>query len=182
MQARGVALYTMQFDSLNRVLMARVEGVLTLSDVIGINADAALFVERESVVRFLLDLSAVDVIDIPQAVFVERARQRAALPVEDRVCVASTPLVFGMARLYAAHQGLTGNREPIIVGSMDEAYQTLNLVDPEFRPLQTPALGSKGSMPLAEWCSGSSGRTTSPRETHEIKHAVPPSLPETARA
>ena len=129
----------MHFDSFERVLMARAEGTLTLADLIGINADAARFVARESLVRFLLALSAVDTVDIPTPLFVDRAQRTAVLPMEERVYVAPNPVIYGMCRMFASHQANAGDLEPLVVGSLSEAYETLGLVDPDFQPLQGPS-------------------------------------------
>jgi hypothetical protein len=125
----------MHFDRLHRVLMARLGSVVTLADLAAMNAEAAQFIKREGSVRFLLDLSEGETVDIPLSQFVNLAQKAAVLPVEDRVYVASNPLFFGMCRMFAAHQANAGNRGPVVVGSMSEAYATLKLVDPDFRPL-----------------------------------------------
>lgn len=128
-------MFSLFFDSSHRVLMARVAGTFTREDLDGINAAAAEFVDRESLVRFLCDLSAVETVSFSLSDMVLRAQRVAVLPSEERVYVTADPFLFGLCELYATYQRFAGNREPLIVRSLDEAYQALELVDPDFQPV-----------------------------------------------
>ena len=60
------------------------------------------------------------------------ARPPVVLPGFKHVIVAPQDHVYGLVRMY---ETLTGRNNTIIVRSLDEAYKTLGLVEPEFGPL-----------------------------------------------
>jgi len=127
-------MFSLFFDSTHRVLMARVGGTITLQDLTGINASVAAFVERESLVRFICDMSAVETVGFTLSEMVCRAQRIAVLPTEERVYVAADPLLFGLCGVFATYQRHAGNRQPLVVRSLDEAYQALEIIDPDFQP------------------------------------------------
>jgi hypothetical protein len=129
-------MFSLFFDSSHRVLMARVAGTFTRKDLDGINAAAAEFVVKESLVRFLCDMSAVETVGFSLAEMVVRAQRVAVLPTEERVYVTADPFLLGLCELFAMYQRFAGNREPLVVQSLDEAYRALELADPDFQPVQ----------------------------------------------
>lgn len=129
-------MFSLLFDSTHRVLVARVGSLITLQDLTGINAAAAAFVEKESLVRFICDMSAVETVGFTVSEMVCRAQRVAVLPTEERVYVATDPFLFGLCGLFATYQRHAGNRQPLVVRSLDEAYQALGIIDPDFQPVR----------------------------------------------
>lgn len=129
-------MYTMLFDRTHRVLLTRAAGVFSFADLTAVNEDMTAFVARHGTMRFICDMTAVVMIDIPTAQLVGHALQIAALAAEDKVYVASDKLVFGLCRQYATYQRHAGNREPAVVETIDEAYRLLALTDPRFEPVE----------------------------------------------
>ena len=52
-----------------------------------------------------------------------------------RVFVTDNPLMFGLLRMYSAHQDNFGELAPSIVWSLPEAFETLGLRGPVFEPV-----------------------------------------------
>lgn len=57
------------------------------------------------------------------------------MPDYHRVFVVPRDDLYGLARMYATYQRASGNPEPILVRSLDEAYRFLNLTNPDFQPI-----------------------------------------------
>ena len=52
-----------------------------------------------------------------------------------RVFIVPRPEMFGMARLYTAHNTMAGSAAPSLVKSRAEAYAALALQEPDFQPI-----------------------------------------------
>jgi hypothetical protein len=129
-------MYTMLFDRSHRVLLTRAAGAFTYADLTGVNDDMAAFVAREGTMRFICDMTAVETIPIPTAQLVGYAQKVAPLGADQKIYVAADRLVFGLCRQYATIQRHAGNREPAVLESLDEAYRTFAITDPEFEPIR----------------------------------------------
>jgi hypothetical protein len=56
-----------------------------------------------------------------------------------RVFVGDNPLMFGLLRMYSAHQDNFGETAPTIVRSLAEAFETLGVTGPHFETVTTRA-------------------------------------------
>ncbi len=93
---------------------------------------------KEGPLRGIIDLSAVDAVDIPGDRLMERARQPPMAAGHERIFVATTPSALGFAHAYAALQRDFGGVGPRIIGTRSEACRLLGVTDPTFEPLPLP--------------------------------------------
>ncbi len=53
-----------------------------------------------------------------------------------RILVAPDDEMFGVARLYGLHQSTSQGEEPMVVRTLQAAYDLLDLKDPDFQPFE----------------------------------------------
>ena len=123
------------FDRKNRVLQVTVSGIFASEDLDALDHAVIEFIAREGQVRSIYDYSAVEAFAVPQSRIVQRAQQPAIVR-EERVMVASPAAGGDAMRAYGRHQREAGEREPLIVDSLEEAYAVLRLRNPQFEPVE----------------------------------------------
>jgi len=122
------------FERRHRVLLVRVDGMLSSEDIVTHDRLIVPFLAREGPVRALYDFAAVDVVVVPES----KARLRGQAPAlvsESRVVVAPSAATRDFARIIRDSQLMAGHREPLIVATLEEAYAALGLDDPQFEPV-----------------------------------------------
>ena len=131
--------YRFEFDRVNEILLARVEGRFTdelLADYYGA---AQKYWSATGPKKGILDLSSVTELALSTD-FVRQLANRE--PVGDatatlRVIVAPTTLQFGLSRTF---QTLSERARPmlVVVHTIEEAYLVLGVQSPHFEPLEPP--------------------------------------------
>lgn len=128
----------LSFDGKHRVLLASFSATFGEADIATLATAVADFKTREGTVRGLVDFTDVEIIDVTLAALTRAALERPQIMTgQDRVYVIPQALLFGMGRVFGTYQSLGGFTEPQIVHTMPEAYAALDLVDPEFRPIES---------------------------------------------
>jgi len=122
-------------DRRHNVVLVRLSGRVITDDLDRLDVTARQLVARQGPSRALVDFTNVDVFDIDLPAFVQRGQRAAIMTDQDRVYVTPRPDLFGLGRMFSTYQKIGGNREPLVVRTLDEAYRALELVDPEFEPL-----------------------------------------------
>ncbi|MBS0523450.1 MAG: hypothetical protein JSS04_07410 [Proteobacteria bacterium] len=122
------------FDRKNRVLHVIVSGIFGSEDVDELDNVVVEFVARHGPVRGIFDYSDVDAIAVPDSRLAERAQQPSAI--EQRVVVASRVMGGARARAYQGYRREAGQRQAVIVDSLDEACAFLDLRNPRFEPVE----------------------------------------------
>jgi len=128
-------MFALFFEHRHRVLLVRFSDRLTQDDLAGLYRDARAFVARHGVTRGLVDFTEVTLVDVDTAEFIRRGQQAAVMTGQDRVYVMPRPDLFGLGRMFSTYQKISGNREPLLVRSLAEAYTALDLAGPDFQPL-----------------------------------------------
>lgn len=128
-------MFALFFERRHNVLLVRFSDRLARDDLSRLDRAARELVARQGPSRGLVDFTAVEVIEVDTAEFIRRGQQAAIMTDQDRVYVMPRPDLFGLGRMFSTYQKIGGNREPLVVRTMDEAYRALELVDPEFEPL-----------------------------------------------
>jgi hypothetical protein len=128
-------MFVLYFERRYKVLLVRFSDRLARGDLAALDRAARAFVAQHGVMRGLVDFTAVQAVEIDTAEFVRRGQQAAIMTGQDRVYVMPRPDLFGLGRMFSTYQKIGGNREPLVVRTLDEAYQALELVDPKFEPL-----------------------------------------------
>ena len=128
--------YQIDFDSTNRILRARFEGRVTDDDL-----KSGYRFGQENVKRFdplsgITDFSGLTTVAFSVQTMRDLARTKPIMPNPGRpvVFVAPSPDIFGMARLFAL-EGAEARPNLHVVRTAAEAYQVLNIQNPDFVPV-----------------------------------------------
>jgi hypothetical protein len=129
-------LITLSFEPRHRVLMAEVTGIFSSQDMAELDAAVILFLSRlgDASVRAVFDFSAVEAFAVPESKIAERAL-RPPIVRGQRVLVAPSSSNEGFAAQFRHLQRIAANNEPMIVGSVAEAFAALMLEQPSFEPV-----------------------------------------------
>jgi hypothetical protein len=122
------------FDRKNRVLHVTISGIFASEDLDELDNAVVEFVARHGAVRGIFDYSEVAAIAVPDSRLAERAQQPSAI--EQRVVVASRVMRGERARTYAGYRREAGQRQAVIVDTLDQAYDVLDLRNPRFEPVE----------------------------------------------
>jgi hypothetical protein len=133
-------MFTLSFDRASEVLLVRFTGVFTIEDFANLDPALAHFLSNQGQphgdrVRGLYDLSAVEAMAVPQSKVAERASQP---PIVRRLRVVVAPRNAGedFGHTYRLHQRLAADSEPVIVPTLEAAYELLGLSDPTFESVE----------------------------------------------
>jgi hypothetical protein len=132
-------LFQLLFDPRHNVLMTRYFGTYVADDITLRDNAVARFVARRGLVRGIVDFSDVNAVDVPLDRFIKRATSPGLLGSKARVIVAPDELTYGLNRVFAAHRAYSRILEPLLVRSLAEAYEALELDDPKFEPVEVDA-------------------------------------------
>ncbi|MBI2738150.1 MAG: hypothetical protein HYX38_16585 [Rhodospirillales bacterium] len=133
-------MFQLLHDKRHNVLLTRLSGTLVVTDVSLRDKAVGRFVARNGLARGIMDYTAVEAVDIPIEVVVERSSKPPLLPGQARVIVAPREPLWAINRIFAAHQLFRQGEEPLLVRSIEEAYQALFMVDPVFEPVAVDRL------------------------------------------
>ena len=122
------------FDRKNRVLQITISGIFGSEDMDELDNVLVEFVARRGMVRGIFDYSDVDAIAVPDSRMAQRAQQPSAI--EQRVIVASRVMRGERIRIYASYRREAGQTQAVIVDSLAEAYDFLDLRNPRFEPVE----------------------------------------------
>jgi hypothetical protein len=114
------------FERKQRVLMASISGTFDTEQALRLDRAVSGFARHEPGLRALYDFTELERIDIPDPFIAARARQPTAVG-GVRVIVASRTMGSGMARAFSDRQSDAGERAPIVVERLEEAYALLGL-------------------------------------------------------
>jgi hypothetical protein len=128
---------TMKFEPSRRILLVQLEGELDNDNLHGLDAEVVAFVKKEGPPSgFVIDCSKVDEVSVPTGEFVRRGqRAKNVVADQDRVYVMPRADMFGLGRMFGTYQRMVGKKEPIVVKTLTEAFDALQLDDPIFLPL-----------------------------------------------
>ncbi len=130
-------MFTLAFERLPKVLMARFSSVFSSDDIEAIDAAVLGFVAHEGPVRGILDFSDVEAVAVSGPRLAVRSRRPPIVPGQDRVFVTPRPDIYGLGRTFAEQQRIAGGGEPKVATTLAEAYAALGLADPQFDPVET---------------------------------------------
>lgn len=133
-------MFQLLHDKRHNVLLTRLSGTLVVTDVSLRDKAVGRFVARNGLARGIMDYTAVEAVDIPIEIVVERSSKPPLLPGQARVIVAPREPLWAINRIFAAHQLFRQGEEPLLVRSIEEAYQALFMVDPVFEPVAVDRL------------------------------------------
>jgi hypothetical protein len=129
-------VFELLFDRRHGVLMSRFHGTYVAADIAVRDNAAERFVARHGPARGIMDFTAVEAVDVPMDYIVERAHSAPALPGQARVIVAPHEPAYSLNRVIAAHQLYSRRVEPLLVGTLDDAYRALGIDEPAFERVE----------------------------------------------
>ena len=130
-------MFQLLFEPRHNVLMTRLYGTYVEPDITLRDKAVARFVARHGLARGIMDYTSVEAVDVPIEVVVRRSAGPALLQGQARVIVAPREPLWAINRIFAAHQLYRRGDEPLLVRSLDEAYQALAIDKPAFEPVPT---------------------------------------------
>lgn len=130
-------MFTLAFERKQRVVLVRFSGSLTRGALDRMSEAVRLFAVREGPTRGIVDFSGVETVDVPTEAIIERGRRRPVMGDAERIFVTPQSVLFGLSRLFASYQNGTGNQAPVIVHTIQEAYERFGLDNPNFEPFDT---------------------------------------------
>jgi hypothetical protein len=129
-------MFDLAYDAKHSVLLSRFSGTYSPADITVRDNAVRRFVAKNGLVRGLMDYSAVDAIDVPLDLLIQRAHQPGILAGHQRVIVAPSEPAYSFNRLVAAHQLFARKAEPVLVRSVSDAFGVLRVVDPAFSQIR----------------------------------------------
>jgi hypothetical protein len=129
-------MFTLSLEPLHRVLRLRFTGLLTNDDLDRIDPALVRMAGAEQGVpgmRCLFDLTGIEALAVPQTRFAERAA-KPAIGGMMRVVVAPPWAGEDFGGSYRSARSLWSHAQPIVVGTLDEAYRLFDVVAPRFEP------------------------------------------------
>jgi hypothetical protein len=131
-------VFTVFLDRTHRVLLSCFTGTFDLEAIAQCDRAVMMTLGREGPVRGIIDLTAVDAVDIPADRLRQRAQQPAMAAGQERIFVATSPSAIAFCETYSAIQRIFGSVDIQIVATRAEACRLLGLSAPNFEPLRLP--------------------------------------------
>ena len=128
--------YHIDFDATNRILRARFEGCVTDDELKEVYRLGEEHVTRIDAHAGITDFSGVTTVAFSSQTMRDLARSKPIMPDPSRpvLFVAPTPDLFGMARMFEL-EGSDTRPNLHVVRTAEEAYQLLNVRQPQFEPV-----------------------------------------------
>jgi len=124
-----------RFDDLHRILLVTFSVEGSQANFARLDSLLKAFVEQHGTADTIVDFSAADIGPLDTGELVNRAHRPSRMPGRRRVFVAASDHVYGMMRLYGAHQENVGENTPIVVRSVEDALALLGTTMDRLRPV-----------------------------------------------
>lgn len=120
-------MLSLSYARRQNILMARFSGVFSSQDMDELDRAVIAFTARQGPSHGLVDFSGIDAVSLPPSRLLQRSQQPPFSPGYKRVFVAPGPPSLELARTFAEQQILAGGIGPVIVATLEEAYQHLRI-------------------------------------------------------
>jgi hypothetical protein len=129
--------YRFEFDSTNRIIRCRLEGLITDEDIKECYRNAERYALQTDPLSGIMDMSAVTSFAVSANTVRELATSPPAMPNPERlrVLIAPSPQVFGIARMFEM-LGQDKRPELHVVHSEKEALAILGVPETKFEPIR----------------------------------------------
>jgi hypothetical protein len=128
-------VFDLLFDRRHVVLMSRFHGRYAAADIAVRDNAVVRFVAQHGLARGIMDFTAVEAIDVPIDYVLARCEAPPMLPGCTRVIVAPSEPAYSLNRVIAAYQLYSRKVEPLLVGTLEDAYCALDVTEPAFEPI-----------------------------------------------
>jgi hypothetical protein len=135
--------YRFEFDASSGLLQGRLEGRVTSEELTEYYRTAVKFARMKNPRSGITDMTGITSFEVTPQTVRELAGMRPAIPDQDllRVIVASSPEVFGMARMFESH-GEATRPNLHVVRTCKEALVIVGVLEPKFEPIDLADLDS----------------------------------------
>lgn len=123
-------------DRRHGVLLVTFEGPVSPERLDALDDELKALVFSEGTMPMIIDFTGVSSVQLDSSILVTRGKNRSQMTGKPRVFVSNSPLLYGLLRIYGAHQDNTGEKTPAIVKSLAAAFVKLSLIGPEFEPVE----------------------------------------------
>ncbi len=130
---------TFFFERKHSVLLVKFGRALTRETLAEMQDAVRRFAAAEGPCHGILDLSAVEEVNVTSDFIAAFGRQRAVLHGRRRILVAPKDEVFGLSRMFGLNQAETGE-EPLVVRSLPDAFAALGVAVQDFAPVDAASL------------------------------------------
>ncbi len=127
--------FELLFDSEHRVLLVRFGRSLSDGAIANMQDAVQGFVQSRGRCPLIIDLSPVEAIEVSTQFLAALGRRKAVMYGERRFIVAPGAEIYGLARMFEMHQGTATGDEPVVLRSLEAAYQALGISEPGFAPV-----------------------------------------------
>jgi hypothetical protein len=127
--------HRIEFDIENRIVLVSFLEIVTEDSILAGISEVQNFLRSNPAEATLLDFSGIDEFRVSPAFFRNHVNTRRKLvaPEKPRIAIAPQAVVYGMLKMLQAHS--EANRTaPIVVRTLEEAYEFLNLREAFFGP------------------------------------------------
>jgi hypothetical protein len=126
-------MFDMGVCEAKQVVLIRFTGELTESDFARLDAMAAA-ARGNAEFDCIFDFTAIERIDVATEFVAKRGAIPQAFKDRERIYVVPQADLKLLTRLYAAYQASKGWRSPVIVATLDEAFDRLHVAQSDFHP------------------------------------------------
>src|SRR5689334_866262 len=105
----------LSFDHAHRILLVRYALEITVANLDRLDSALKSFFARRGIVDTIVDFTGVPRLDFEASIVSDRGRRPSRKSDTRRVFVVASPVMFGVMRLYSAHQENRGDKPPAIV-------------------------------------------------------------------
>jgi len=135
--------YRFEFDASSGLLQGRLEGRVTSEELTEYYQTAVKCARMKKPRSGITDMTGITAFEVTSQTVRELAGMRPAIPDQDllRVIVASSPEVFGMARMFESH-GEATRPNLHVVRTCKEALAIVGVLEPKFEPIDLAELDS----------------------------------------
>lgn len=129
--------YHFEFDSIHRILRCHLEGRVSDEELREYYGEQEKYSVQQDPLGGILDMSAVTSLEVSPKTIRELAKSPPAMPNpgRPRVIIATSPPVFGVARMFEM-QGQETRPNLHVVRSEKEALAILGVTETKFEPIQ----------------------------------------------
>ncbi len=124
-----------RFDDLHRMLLVTFSVEGTNANFARLDNLLQAFVERHGTADTIIDFNDSQVGALDTGGIVARGHRPSRMPGKRRIFVAGNDHVFGMVRMYGAHQDGIGENSSEVVRSLDDAHALLGTTLDRFKPV-----------------------------------------------
>jgi hypothetical protein len=126
-------------DRRTGVLLVQFNGAVTVETLRKFDEEVKALMAVEGAMPAIVDFTGLTSVDLATPAVVERGGRQRLMPGQPRVFVSANSLLFGFLRVYGAYQDGIGEKAPIVVSLLSEAFRALSVTDPQFEPVTIPS-------------------------------------------